>query len=314
MLMAILRSNVIMQQNWIKHTKSVFLVFGAICANLVLAIDADKPAKTEISAFTQSTANTIYTAKVLTELNSLVNAQVEKKTVELINNDLYGTNLSGEPAIADVDSAFLQKHATSFCSPLSGHELTMFKACNVNTPLILQHADIKSPLFEHSKLHSDLIPIAENWIKNFGASPVSTEIPEYVYNPTLLTNHNNQKNYVERLRHEMWGAIRAESLSRMLARRIPADPKDKNSPSIASAMEQEVNGRYLNPKWQDDVSKASSQLDLAKEQLRVLSLISTQIHELNDRVERIEMLETGIMTLLANQQEQISSIAKRWHK
>lgn len=259
------------------------------------------------AGFVTSTANAVHFAKILPELTQAADKQLARMVVELTNNQLYGTSLAGEPAVVDRHLAFIRKH-NKFCSPISGYETKLLTDCNMSTPIVLQHADIKPPQLK-SRLNADDSAIARNWLQNFGMTDEGN-IPSYLQDPSQLELPKSRDAYINRLLDQRWGSLASESLSHILTRRMIVDPKNPNSPSITSAIEQEVNGRYPNPEWQKEVTNTNNVLDIAKEQLRVSALSNILLQSLHEREERNGILLSAMLSLLAEQQSKTREIYK----
>lgn len=243
----------------------------------------------------------------LQALSSVIEQFVTERQVETINSRLYNVGSKGEPAPGEPDLELYDTHIKMFCSPLSGYEGKIFPECNKTNPLLLQHADLKPIVLLNTKFGHEMIPIVRNWIDNFLTPLTYSNMPDYIKESTLMANTENRERYVHRLRDQIPMSTAANSLNVMLARRIPVDPKTPESPSVASSLVEEVNGRHLNSAWHTAIQSAEP-VDLAKEQLRVLALISYQMQELTERMERVELLNAALVTSIANQHDTISEI------
>lgn len=246
------------------------------------------------------------------ELNKFIQHYVAERQVETINSRLYNVGAKGEPAPSEPDLELFETHTKLFCSPLSGYETAIFKECSRSTPLVLQHADLKPMVLDKPRLTAERIPIVRNWIDNFLTSLVHSNLPNYIKDPDLMADANYRDQYVNRLRNQIPIATAANTLNMMLAKRIPLDAKNEDSPSIASSLVEEISGRHLNTNWQEAVRSSTDGVDINREQLRVLALISYQINELNDRLERVELLNAALVTNLSNQQEILAEMLKTY--
>lgn len=249
--------------------------------------------------------------RVLQDLSSVIEQFVAERQVAGVNSRAYNVGSKGEPAPGEPDLELFDTHIKLFCSPLSGYEGQIFKECNKANPLILQHADLKPIVLSNNRFSSKMIPIVRNYIDNFLVSPINSNLPDYIKDPSLISNAVNREKYIHRLRNQIPIAAAANSLNVMLAKRIPIDPNNEDSPSLASSLAGEVKGRHLSSEWHEAIEQSTSDLDIKKEELRVLGLISYQIHELNERLERIELLNASLVTSITNQQEIINELKNK---
>ena len=266
--------------------------------------------KDQTSYFENKRKATDLHIKNIQQLNSFANQYVTERQVATINSRLYNVGAKGEPAPSEPDLELYETHIKLFCSPLSGYETKLFKDCNTTTPLILQHADLKPMVLDNPRLSAEMVPIVRNWIDNFLTSLINPNLPNYIRDPNLMADTTHKAQYVRRLRAQIPTSAAANSLNIMLANRIPLDPKAEDSPSLASSLADEVTGRHLNTTWHDAVAQTTDGIDISREQLKVLALISYQLHEMNGRVERLELLNSALVTSMTNQQELLEEMLK----
>ena len=240
--------------------------------------------------------------RTLKHLMPRIDDYIEDKQVSSINSRLYNVGSKGQPAPAEPNLEFYQQHFPLFCSPLSGYESKLSANCKKGNAIQFQHADLRPP-FLGTKFGEVGISIASNWVENFLSPVVYSGLPPYIEKPELLADTKYRDQFIRRLRNQIPVAIASNSVNGMLAERIPTDPKDSNSPSIASSIEDEVSSRHLNNNWHEAIMQTNDNLELQKQQALLLALISYQLQRLDAKIERIELLNAALVNNSSNQQE-----------
>lgn len=235
-------------------------------------------------------------------LTPIIEQYIEAKQVATINSRLYNVGAKGQPAPTEPNLELYHNHFPLFCSPLSGYESILSDHCKKANPLKLQHADLRPPFLE-AKFDDTKISFAENWIDNFLTPAIHSGLPVYIEKPELLTDTKFRDQYILRLRNQIPVAVASNSLNVMLAERIPVDPKNPNSPSILSSIENEVERRHLNNNWHEAIMQTNDGLELQKQQTLLLALISYQLQRLDNKIERLELLNAALVNNSSNQQE-----------
>jgi hypothetical protein len=259
--------------------------------------------------FEQNNKITYLNIKNIKELETEIANYTERKTVFLLGHRLYGINAEGEPAVDDLDEAFLSAHAKIFCFPQS-IESQAFLECKKTIPTMLQFGDVRLPV-KKKKYGVLEIKIIENLIKNLFTPLSSSQI---IYKLDTLSNVETRNKFIHGLKSLQLLSFAANSINHIYAESIPIDPKDPNSPSIASSRSEEIDNRYYNPEWHEAVKQTNDTMELLKQLVLVSANTSAQLQTIIEQQQRIELLLAGMAINSANKDVLMSEILHAMHK